>query len=182
MELYQTCSHSEAAPSKLASGASSPQAERAQDILLGSASAPLSDLLTRPQACFYPAVQSTPFAALGIVGSNVNAPGALSIHTTIEGCMGPPELLRSFCTLSLLSSWCLYRESASGSPWYLNKGHRWAHCRLLPASRTWMGQHWRPVLLLGEDTFHKTTSLFFNAELSVYVSAWLSIHPSVSKL
>lgn len=51
MEVYHTCSHSEVTASKLASGASSVQAELPQDILLGTATAPLSDLLTKPQAC-----------------------------------------------------------------------------------------------------------------------------------
>ena len=59
MEVHQTCPRREAAASKLASGGSSIQAEPPEDILLGSAVAPLSDLLTKPQAC--------PFSVLGTV-------------------------------------------------------------------------------------------------------------------
>ena len=51
MEVYHTCSHSEVIASKLASGASSVQAELPQDTLIGTATAPLSDLLSKPQAC-----------------------------------------------------------------------------------------------------------------------------------
>lgn len=51
VEVYHTCTRSEAAASKLASGASAAQAATPQDTLLGTAAAPLTDVLTKPQAC-----------------------------------------------------------------------------------------------------------------------------------
>jgi len=49
VELYHSCSKSEAASSSLAAGGSSREASQPQDVLLGTATSPLRELLAKPQ-------------------------------------------------------------------------------------------------------------------------------------
>ncbi|CAL8461957.1 g1488 [Coccomyxa elongata] len=68
VEVYHTCTRSEAAASKLASGASGAQAGVPQDTLLGTAAAPLTDLLTKPQGiCKWLTLRSPQGTAVGAV-------------------------------------------------------------------------------------------------------------------
>ncbi|BDA41322.1 hypothetical protein COCOBI_02-1020 [Coccomyxa sp. Obi] len=78
VEVYHTCTRSEAAASKLASGASAAQAGTPQDTLLGTAAAPLTDLLTKPQACSHTALL-TPLRFTHLDGAALeNLPSARS--------------------------------------------------------------------------------------------------------
>lgn len=61
VEVYQTCTASKAAASKVAFGASTSQTAAPQDTLLGTATAPLTDLLTKPQACSHTALSTPSF-------------------------------------------------------------------------------------------------------------------------
>ncbi len=61
VEVYQTCTASKAAASKVAFGASASQRAAPQDTLLSTATAPLTDLLTKPKACSHTALFTLPF-------------------------------------------------------------------------------------------------------------------------
>ena len=61
LEVYQTCTARKISASKVAFGVSASQRAAPQDTLLGTATAPLTDVLTKPQACSHTALFTLPF-------------------------------------------------------------------------------------------------------------------------